>query len=116
VRRASLEAPKTKGEFCRTILESWRTATAMCSRLEGLTGSRFTHPHRGRRPRATRCLNNWWRCDRPQGGGGPIEATAAGNLLVQAIGAGEVSGIDEAREIVRQSFQIAEFQPKPESR
>jgi rhamnulokinase len=47
---------------------------------------------------------------------GPIEATAAGNLLVQAIGAGEVSGIDEAREIVRQSFQIAEFQPKPESR
>jgi rhamnulokinase len=43
---------------------------------------------------------------------GPNEATAAGNLLVQAIGSGEVSGLDQAREIVRQSFQIAEFQPK----
>jgi len=43
---------------------------------------------------------------------GPIEATAAGNLLVQAIGSGEVSGLDEAREIVRQSFPITEFQPK----
>ena len=41
-----------------------------------------------------------------------IEATAAGNLLVQAIGSGEVSGIDEAREIVRQSFPITEFRPK----
>jgi rhamnulokinase len=46
---------------------------------------------------------------------GPIEATAAGNLLVQAIGAGEVSGIEAARKIVRQSFPITEFEPQPKT-
>jgi rhamnulokinase len=46
---------------------------------------------------------------------GPTEATAAGNLLAQAIAADEVSGLDEAREIVRRSFPIAEFQPRPKS-
>jgi rhamnulokinase len=40
---------------------------------------------------------------------GPIEATAAGNVLVQAIGAGEVRNLEEARAIVRRSFEIRTF-------
>ena len=43
---------------------------------------------------------------------GPAEATAAGNILVQAIGAGFVSGIREAREIVRASFPLETYQPE----
>jgi rhamnulokinase len=39
---------------------------------------------------------------------GPVEATAAGNVLVQAIGAGEVKDLAAAREIVRRSFEIEE--------
>src|SRR5260370_13144912 len=35
---------------------------------------------------------------------GPVEATAAGNILVQAIGAGVGSGLDEAPDVVRRSF------------
>ena len=35
---------------------------------------------------------------------GPAEATAAGNILIQAIGAGVLSGLAEAREVVRCSF------------
>ncbi len=35
---------------------------------------------------------------------GPAEATAAGNVLVQAIGAGVVSGVMEAREMVKTIF------------
>ncbi len=42
---------------------------------------------------------------------GPTEATAAGNILVQAMGAGAVSGLSEAREIVRQSFPLEIYQP-----
>ena len=42
---------------------------------------------------------------------GPVEATAAGNVLVQAIGAGEVRDLSEVRAIVRQSFEIEKFQP-----
>jgi rhamnulokinase len=43
---------------------------------------------------------------------GPAEATAAGNVLVQAIGAGLVSGVSEAREIVRCSFPLETYLPR----
>jgi len=43
---------------------------------------------------------------------GPAEATAAGNILVQAIGANAVSGIAEARDIVRRSFPLRTYQPE----
>ncbi len=43
---------------------------------------------------------------------GPAEATAAGNILVQAIGAGAVSGLEEARQIVGRSFPLQTYQPE----
>lgn len=42
---------------------------------------------------------------------GPSEATAIGNVLVQAIGAGELENLDEGRELVRRSFALDRFQP-----
>jgi rhamnulokinase len=42
---------------------------------------------------------------------GPTEATAAGNILVQAIGAGAISSLSEARQIVQQSFPLETYQP-----
>lgn len=42
---------------------------------------------------------------------GPVEATAAGNILGQAIAAGELSGVDAAREVVRNSFELESFEP-----
>ena len=41
---------------------------------------------------------------------GPVEATAAGNILVQAIGSGAVKDLDEARAVVRASFDVTEVQ------
>ncbi len=43
---------------------------------------------------------------------GPIEATALGNLLTQAMGLGLVKNLDELRNIVRQSFTVERFEPK----
>ncbi len=43
---------------------------------------------------------------------GPIEATAAGNILVQALGAGKVESLAEIRKIVRRSFDVEEFTPR----
>jgi rhamnulokinase len=43
---------------------------------------------------------------------GPSEATALGNLLLQANAKGIISGLDEAREIVRNSFELKEFEQK----
>lgn len=46
---------------------------------------------------------------------GPIEATASGNVLMQAVATGRVKGIEEAREIVRQSFDLKEYHPQDTS-
>lgn len=42
---------------------------------------------------------------------GPAEGTAMGNLLVQAAAMGDVSGLEHAREIVRASAEIEEYEP-----
>ncbi|MHC4417758.1 MAG: rhamnulokinase, partial [Planctomycetota bacterium] len=43
---------------------------------------------------------------------GPIEATAAGNILMQAKAAGQVKSLAELREIVRNSFELKEYEPQ----
>lgn len=43
---------------------------------------------------------------------GPAEASAVGNALLQAYGAGLVWSEDEMREIVRNTFDIEEYRPK----
>jgi rhamnulokinase len=42
---------------------------------------------------------------------GPAEATAVGNLVVQAIALGELASLDEARELVRRSFATEVYEP-----
>lgn len=43
---------------------------------------------------------------------GPSEATAAGNIAAQMIAHGEIAALPEARELIRDSFEIAEFLPR----
>lgn len=43
---------------------------------------------------------------------GPAEATAVGNLLIQALALGHLSSREEIRETVRQSFSIEEYHPE----
>jgi len=42
---------------------------------------------------------------------GPLEATAIGNLMVQALGKGDVASVEEARQVVRNSFQPRTYDP-----
>ena len=44
---------------------------------------------------------------------GPVEATAAGNVLMQALALGHVGSLAEARDVVRRSFEIATYEPRP---
>jgi rhamnulokinase len=44
---------------------------------------------------------------------GPTEATAIGNILLQAKALGKVNSLAEIREIVRNSFDVAEYIPSP---
>ncbi len=43
---------------------------------------------------------------------GPIEATASGNILMQAVATGQIKDIDEARAVVRQSFDLKTYEPQ----
>jgi rhamnulokinase len=43
---------------------------------------------------------------------GPAEATTIGNLLVQAIALGELSSLEEARNVVRASFKPRTYEPR----
>ena len=42
---------------------------------------------------------------------GPIEATAAGNVVIQAIALGHLSSIEEGRQVIRNSFDLATYEP-----
>ena len=43
---------------------------------------------------------------------GPVEATALGNMLIQAAAMGEFERIGEGREIIRASQQITRYEPQ----
>lgn len=43
---------------------------------------------------------------------GPVEATAAGNVLAQALATGELASLAEGREIIRNSFSLTTYVPK----
>jgi rhamnulokinase len=42
---------------------------------------------------------------------GPVEATAIGNIAIQAIAAGRLASLDEARELIRRSFPVVTYEP-----
>ena len=42
---------------------------------------------------------------------GPVEATAIGNILIQAIALKKIKNLEELRKIVRTSFNIKQFAP-----
>jgi hypothetical protein len=46
---------------------------------------------------------------------GPSEATAIGNILVQAIAMGHLDSLNDLRHIVRNSFPLTEFRPEDNS-
>ena len=43
---------------------------------------------------------------------GPVEATAIGNIAIQAIASGELSDITQARELIARSFPMKTYEPK----
>ena len=54
-------------------------------------------------------------CGRPVVAG-PIEATAIGNILVQAMATGVVRDLTHARQIVRESFPVKRYEPRDQAK
>jgi rhamnulokinase len=112
--RTGQPAPADAGATVRCALES----LALCYRwvlekLEQMTGKRLESIHVVGGGSQNALLNQFTAdaCNRPVLAG-PVEATAVGNILVQAVGLGVLGSLVEAREVVRRSFEVRTFTPR----
>jgi rhamnulokinase len=108
-------APETEGEVIRTVLDSLAMKYRwVIERLDEFVGRRVKTVHM-----VGGGIQNQLLCQLTADAtgrrvvAGPVEATAAGNILVQALGLGHIGSLEEAREIVRRSFEMVEYYPRP---
>ncbi len=113
-RESGQPVPQTKGEIVRTVLESlaleYRRVAGQIDRLTGRAhpvlhiiggGTKNTLLNQLAADATGRTVIT-----------GPVEATAVGNALVQAIALGEIGSLAEGREIVRRSFEVETYEPR----
>ena len=113
--RASGEpVPETTAAIVRTALESVAAACRRTVReLEELLGRELSTIHvvGGGVQNALLCQMIADACGR-EVVAGPVEATAIGNLLVQLTASGNAVDLRTLREVVRNSFDLAQYTPK----
>jgi rhamnulokinase len=106
--------PESEGQFVRCALESLALKYRMVlGWLEELTGERVSVIHIVGGGTQNELLNQFTAdaCGRPVVTG-PVEATALGNVLVQARTAGEVGSLSEIRDVVRASSEMKRYEPR----
>ena len=116
-RETSQPVPETVGAIARCILESLSLLYRQSlGELEQLTGRKINRLHIVGGGTRNDLLNQ---CAASATGRrvitGPVEATAAGNILIQAIAGGAVSSLTEARQIVARSFPQNTYEPQESS-
>ncbi len=112
-RATGQQVPETPGEFVHSILCSLASRYKhVLQSLEELTGRSFEVIHIVGGGSRNKLLNQLTaNATGRRVIAGPAEATAAGNTLTQAMGAGDVNSLEELRAIVRNSFEVEEFRP-----
>jgi len=107
-------SPETPGQFARTIFESLAVMYRLVLEdLAAITGRKRSRLHivGGGSRNELLCQYAADACG-VEVVAGPVEATALGNVLLQAIAAGRVAGGAQAREIVRRSFEPKRYEPR----
>jgi len=106
--------PQTKGQILRIALEGIALKYRLAlERLEELTGKRLDPIHIIGGGTKNRLLNQF-AADATSRTviAGPVEATAIGNILMQAIGLKHLGSLAEARSVVRTSFTPEVYEPQ----
>ena len=117
-RRTSQTPPATREAVLRCALESLAlTYRATMERLNALLGRQHEVLHVVGGGGRNKLLNQFTAeaCGVPVLAG-PVEATVTGNILVQAMALGELSGLDELRQVVRNSFEVDSYEPSESGR
>ncbi len=117
-RETNQPVPETPGQFARCIFESLALSYAgVLSEIETLTGRHITKLHIVGGGSRNRLLNQLAAdATGRRIVAGPAEATAIGNLLVQAIALGELTSLRDARRMVRRAFDVMTFEPRRDDR
>jgi rhamnulokinase len=105
--------PQTKGEVVRVALEGIALKYRwVLARLEELAAKHFSPIHIIGGGTKNRLLNQFT-ADATNRVviTGPVEATAIGNVLMQAIGLEHLGSLSDARAVVRASFEVEEYHP-----
>src|SRR5262249_19810769 len=111
-------APTEPGAVVRCALDSLALRYRwVLERLEELTGQRLDVIHivGGGSQNALLCQLTADACNR-RVLAGPVEATAIGNILAQAVGLGLVTSLAEGRALVRRSFELRSYTPQQPER
>ena len=106
--------PDAEGPLVRTCLESLALKYRWTiERLEGILGTRIRTIHivGGGSKNTLLCQFAADACGRPVHGG-PVEATAIGNILMQALGRGRIGSLQELRSVVARSFPVTVYEPR----
>jgi rhamnulokinase len=113
-RRHGQPAPTEPGAVVRCALESLALRYRwVLERLEELLGKRLEviHVVGGGSQNALLCQFTADACER-QVVTGPVEATALGNVLVQALGLRLIGSLAEGRDVVRRSVEVQTYAPR----
>lgn len=113
-RATKQQVPADVGATARAILEGLALRYAITLRqLEETTGRRFENIHMvgGGIRNDLLCQMASDAMDRPVIAG-PIEGTALGNIMAQAIATGHVTGREEARRLIADATNLELFEPK----
>ncbi|MGL4552679.1 MAG: rhamnulokinase [Gemmataceae bacterium] len=117
-RKSGQRPPDGVGPTVRCALESLALRYRwVLNKLEELTGQRLTviHVVGGGCQNELLCQLTADCCGRPVVAG-PVEATAAGTVLVQAVGTRLLGSLADGREVIRRSFGVRTYEPKPDAR
>jgi rhamnulokinase len=117
-RKTGQPAPVEAGAVIRCALESLALRYRwVLERLEELLGQRLDVIHivGGGSQNSLLCQLAADACNRVVLAG-PVEATAIGNVLLQAVGLRLLGSLADAREVVRQSFELRTFTPQSPDR
>ncbi|MDO4586638.1 MAG: rhamnulokinase family protein [Planctomycetia bacterium] len=106
--------PQSEGAILRTALDSialkFRQVLEMCEKISGQK-IKTIHIVGGGTKNCLLCqaAANATGCRVITG---PIEATAIGNIMMQAVASGDIGNITEARQVIRNSFDVIEYEPQ----
>jgi rhamnulokinase len=111
--KSGQQGPASQGEFARAILESLALAYRHTLEiLQEVSGRQIGVMNIVGGGSLNSLLNQFTAdCTGLEVRAGPVEATAIGNLLVQAMAMGEIKDLQELRKIVRDSFPQQTYSP-----